>query len=550
MKKIFLVLGVLISVNFVFGQELPRVVQVKPSVEFNVTKDDMAQLRQLAGGVGWEFEPNDQTNEGLKKIGIKRIRCINVDPLEGKFDATGNFQVDTAANGYLKSQLATCLAVGAQPHVIIATGLHSDLVLKEKDFKNQTKDPSLLGMVHTATFGPTDWNKFQNYCQAFFKYVLIDQKFPNACFEVSNEPDVGGIIAPRPPKPANGSRGAYEAYFKLFKNVALAAKKFEEQNPGLHVTLGGPATTWAYTFRFGDFNWLERFLLDVRLQKVKLDFIGLHFYGNLSPLTGPGGTYPSFAGMMEKTRHWRDKYLLEVPIWFTEWGSTYHTSLDPQSVHNGNNVGAAWSAAFLNQMLIEGADKALYLVTTDLRQEDKGKGKDIWGWPSLFTNNQVHGTHPKATYHVFTMMSKMAPKRIEAMNPGGTLGCIASRDDQGRLTVLLWNHSYRITEFGPGTEMGQDENIALRVAGADMFFKGPVRIQRYLVSKTFSNAFNLFEKGQKIDGRAELQKVEDCTTRPVDGTVNFGFIQPPSSVSFIEFVPAANLLKFATPERK
>jgi hypothetical protein len=128
----------------------------------------------------------------------------------------------------------------------------------------------------------------------------------------------------------------------------------------------------------------------------------------------------------------------------------------------------------------------------------------------------------------------MAPKRIEAMNPGGTLGCIASRDDQGRLTVLLWNHSYRITEFGPGTETGQDEPIALKITEGDTFFKGPVRIQRYLISKTFSNAYDLFEKGQKIDHRADLQKVEECTTRPVDGAVNFGFVQPPSSVSLIE----------------
>ncbi len=541
MEKI--IFGLMILCGLIPVSAEVRVVQIKPSVDFNVTKDDMAHLRQLANGVGWEFEPNDRTNEGLKKIGIKRIRCINVDPLAGKFDEKGNFQVDPSANSYLHNHFATCRAVGAQPHIIIATGLHPDLVLKEKDFKNQTKDPSLLGMVHTATFGPTDWNKFQNYCRAFFKYVLIDQKFPGACFEVSNEPDVGGIIAPRPPKPANGSRAAYEAYFKVFKNVSLAAQKFEEQNPGLHVTLGGPATTWAYTFRFGDFNWLERFLRDVRLQKLKLDFIGLHFYGNISPLTGPGGTYPSFEGMMEKTREWRDKYIPNVPVWFTEWGSTYHTSLDPQSIHNGNHVGAAWSAAFLNQMLVEGAEKALYLVTTDLRQPINGQMKDIWGWPSLFTNNQVTGTHPKAVYHVFTMLSQMAPKRIEAMNPGGSLGCIASRDDQGRLTVLMWNNSYRITEFGPGTETGQDEHIALRVTEADTFFKGPVRVQRYLISKTFSNAYDLFEKGQKIDHRSDLQKVEDCTTQPVDGAVNFGFVQPPSSVSFIEFVSSTQPAK-------
>ena len=526
----------LAGVRGVVAQEAPRTIQIKPAAWSVTGGDDMARLRQLADGVGWEFEPNEQTNAGLKKIGIKRIRCINVDPLQGSFDAQGRFVVDTKANTYLRSHFATCRAVGAQPHVIIATGLHPDLVLKAADLKS--KDPSLLGMVHQATFGPTDWGKFRSYCQAYFEYVMLTEGFSGACFEVANEPDAGGGIIEQPPKAGPGSRRGFEAYFKLYRNVAQAAVAFEQAHPGTKVTLGGPATTWAFTFAFGDFNWQEAFLREVRNQKVKLDFIGLHFYGNITPLTGEGAIYPNFAGMTRITRGWRDSYTPGVPIWLTEWGATYHCSVEPQSVHNANQVGAAWTAAFLNQMLIEGIDRSIYLVTTDLRQEIKGKWQAVWGWPSLFTNQNVHGTHPKAPYHVFTMLSRMAPQRVEAMNPGGTVGCLASRDAAtGRLTVLLWNFGYRIDEGGPGTELAKTENVMLRVIEDNRLLRGRVKISRTLVSQTVSNAYDLFAKGQPIDQRAELQVVDQGVLRPVDNALYYGFALPPSSVSLVELTP-------------
>lgn len=533
MHKALLGVGLTFS-GVLFAQDV-RKIEIHPATAFNVTKDDIAQLHRLAEGVGWEFAPNDQTNEGLKKIGIKRIRCINVDPVKGKFDDKGEFHVDSDP-GYLTGHLNTCRAIGASPHFIIATGLHPDLVVQEKDL--HTKDPSIMGMVHTTTFGPKDWTKFRNYCRAVFKYVLIEQKFPDAVFEVANEPDIGGVLVEKPPKPANGSRALYKAYFRLYQNVAIAARTFEEEHPGVRVTLGGPALAWAYTFKFGELNWAENFLRDVRRNKLKLDFVGLHYYGNISPLTGPGGTYPSFQGMYEMTARWRDKYAPGVPIWLTEWGATYHTSLDPQSLHNANHVGAAWSAAFLNQMLVEGVDRALYLVTTDRRQQIGGQWQALWGWPSLFTNSQVHGTHPKAPYHVFQMLRQLAPKRIEMLVPKGTLGGIASRDDRGRLTVLLWNFGYQITEFGPGKELAKEEHITLRIADAGKIFHGPAKLSRSLISDNTSNALYLFQKGEKLDQRCNLQTVDSRTLQPAAGQLEYTFAQPPSSVSFIEIAPA------------
>ncbi len=509
------------------------IIHIKADTPYNVTRDDMARLRELAAGVGWEFEPDTQTTEGLKAIGIRCIRCINVDPLPGKFDENGQFHV-AAERSRLDAHLGTCRAIGASPHMIIATGMHEDLRTRPEHAK--TNDESVMGLLRNTTFGPNDWGKFRNYCKACFQHVLIAQKFPDACFEVANEPDIGGAVVPLPPRPPMGSRKLYEAYWDLYRNVALAAREFETEHAGTRVTLGGPALAWAFTFRFGDFNWTERFLQDVRKDKTKLDFIGLHYYGNISPLTGESKAgYPSFTEMMRRTRQWRDVHVPGIPIWLTEWGATYHTSLAPESIHNGNHVGAAFAAAMLDRMLIDGVDRALYLVTTDLRQQIDGQWKDIWGWPSLFTNPHVSGTHPKAPYHVFQMLRRMAPRRIEADGPPCCIGRIASCETDGRVTVLLWHHSCRIGEFGPGAETGAWERVSLRVAGRA--HAGPIQIRRWLVSRTISNARYLFERGETIDHRADLQQVDDRTIWPADGIPEYDFGMPPSSVTLVEFTP-------------
>ena len=84
--------------------------------------------------------------------------------------------------------------------------------------------------------------------------------------------------------------------------VSMPCGLAESENPGQRVRLGGPALAWAFSFRFGDFNWSERFLENVGREKTKLDFLGLHFYGNISPLAGERASdYPSFSRMMQAT---------------------------------------------------------------------------------------------------------------------------------------------------------------------------------------------------------------------------------------------------------
>ncbi len=536
------ILSLVLAVLFVLSSPCfsNAVIWVKAGSSWSVTGgDDLQQLKHLASGVGWEFEPNADTDAALQRVGIKTIRCINVDPLGGKFDEKGNFIVGT--NDKLDAHLRLCRKIGANPHVIIAVTLHPDLALKAEDVKD--KSESIMGLVSSATLGPTNWPKFRNYIEACFEYVMVTNGFKDAEFEVSNEPDTGGKVYPYPPLPAPGSRALYEAYFNLYKNIAMAAESFEVKHQGTNLRLGGPALAWAFTYKFGDFNWAERFIRDCGEQKVKLDFVGLHYYGNISSLDGQyPSIYPSFTDMYRVTEKARDEYCPGVPIYFTEWGPSYITDNSEPSAINANNMGAAWSAAFLNVMLQCKVDSALYLTTTDLRARDKdGKWEDIWGWPTMFVNPSVLGTYPKAPFHVFDMISRMQGHRVEATRGSDTVNCIASADaNEKKVAMLVWNYGAVIPEHGAAIEKAKQEKVAVRIRDAVSFFGARnIKVQRWLVSKDTSNAHYLFKKGVKLDDtNTALKQIENVTYKVKDGKLDFSIVMPPSSVSLVTLTTA------------
>jgi len=145
--------------------------------------DDLAKLKYLASGVGWEFEPNEDAYARLKSLSIKYIRCINVDPLPGKFDASGSFIIGTET-GRLDAHLNACRTIGAQPHVCMGMGAPSELNLQQDEVKKQF---AIMGQQPGSyTYWNGDWAKFRAHAKAYFEYVIIKWGFDKARFEVGN----------------------------------------------------------------------------------------------------------------------------------------------------------------------------------------------------------------------------------------------------------------------------------------------------------------------------------------------------------------------------
>lgn len=537
MKKTLLSCLAVFSAALLAAAEL----RVNPGVPLNLSPsgDDLAQLKKLTLGVGWEFSPNAETAARLKELGIRKIRCINVDLLPGSFDAKGNYVVDRTKASRLDAHLATCRALGAVPHIIIGQRLPKELA---KEVRADSDEGRVLGLKRNLTAGPTDYGKYRNYQLAFLEHVLVTLGCRNAEFEAFNEPDIGGIPFPGKKPPARGSAEAYGAMLRLYREISAAAREFERRHPDIPFKLGGPALAWAFTFRFGSFNWGEHFIQDAAREKLKCDFIGIHFYGNISPLHGEyPANYPPFPEMLGSLKRTRDKFLPGVPIQINEWGPSYHVNSTEQALVNADQIGAAWSAEFLNAMLEQGVDDALYLVTTDLARPRDGKLENIWGWCSLFVNPNVYGkAYPKAPFHLFRMISMLEGKRVESTR-AETLNSFAAADPAARkLRLLVWNFGARIPESGLPVETAAAQNAEIRVTDAAKFFGADkVKMTRRLISRNTGNACRVWKDGGKLDAaNTELPETDAGEFGLRGGELRFGLDFPPNSVSLIELEAA------------
>jgi len=558
-KKLFSAIigaAILLNANAADGGDVkngPIVITLDPAKTQSVTgASDIRHLKHLAAGVGWEFDPNEETTSRLKAIGMKRIRCINVDGVKGDFSADGAF-VATEEPARLKAHLDTCRELGAQPFIIIGQYAPSVLRVKKDEVKTQM---AILGQnPGYRAYWNGDWKKMRAYWKHIFQYVLIDNHFANACFEVGNEPDIDGQF-PRVIGEVGkmGSRKLYDSYFELYQNVAIAAAEFEQEHPGVKVRTGGGAFA-SFTFGFGDFNWVVEFLKDCSAKKLKLDYVGFHYYGNLSSIHGEYPTpYPPFEKMVAIVREARDQYMPGIPLNITEWGASYYNMNNtPKSMVNADNVGAVWCADFLKTAMENKVDDTLYLVTTDLswKQPKPKEGEapkpgqvlsdNMWGWESLFVNPKVFGRPwPKATFHIFSMISKLADSRIEIKGLGDGVSGIASVDgEKYQVTLMLWNFKARIPENNVVTDEGPAVDVRIALADGSKFFgtTGKVKMQTWLVSKDTSNALNEFEKTGKLTSASELQMVKSADS-DLPQVPELPFTLPPSSILFVEW--AAN----------
>jgi hypothetical protein len=534
------------ATSTLFGNTLKEKEPPAVTIDLGVPHDDAGLatgIQKLAAGVGWEFDPDAETTEGLRRIGINAVRCINVDVRDGGYLPDGSYKFPERP-ARLAAHLETCRQLKARPHLIIGQAAPKELTISAEDAKERL---FIMGQTPgKRAYWNGDWEKLHAYWKALYHYVLIERKFPDARFEVGNEPDIDGqfprLIGKEGPM---GSRALYDSYFGIYESAAKAAAEFEAENPGVQVRLGGPALAWAYSFKFGELNWLQTFLKDCAERRLKLDFIGIHFYGNISSLNGEyPSSFPSFQQMLDQTKAWRDETFPRIPIIFSEWGPSYHVNDSPESLVNADQVGAAWSLEFLTTLRRNGLEEALFLVTTDLkRKTPAAMGENGWGWASLFVNPRVFDTAwPKPLYHVFDMVSRLGERAVRVEGLPDDVRAIATVDDEAReVRVLFWNFRAVLPELQPAIDKSDkvEVKVALAAAAAEFFGAGkPVRIERFEVSKEHSNALTEYMADKRVTEKSRLQTLDD---RMLDSPVQLVcFELPPSGVTLLTWKVSAN----------
>jgi len=492
-----------------------QILIVEPRSHYDVSgRNDIKLMRRYFQGASWEMPISDETWKKLQPLGISKVRLINVESqkivrVEGgksaiKFDFSS-----------LSAGLQDCRKYGFKPHIIVG----------------QRQQFALSDSKNGKLYGVSDWALYEKYAYAFLKYVMIDQGFYQADFEVANEPDINGTSWLLPDRLPNGDNAMYQAYLQLYKVWARAADQLIDDHQSLNLRIGGPAST-SYTFGFGKFNWYDQFAKDVGVQKLRLDFISFHFYGNNAALGGltAFGRYPAFVEQIDHIRNsLKNAGLGNVPIYATEWGASEVTSETPKGIINGNYIGAAWASRFLVEMAENKVDEALALTLRDHTASTRSTNN--WSWPSLLLSD---GLTQKALYNVALMFVKLPDQRVRVSTAKRSVGVLASADNT-KVGVLAFNQDWN---FSSSKERAASERVGIQIVGYP-FSVPRVNVIRYLIDKNHSDAYGFYQRRLPISlANMGLAQVENVTIPVTNGVVDIkDVVLGPSSVTLWEIIP-------------
>jgi xylan 1,4-beta-xylosidase len=274
---------------------------------------------------------------------------------------------------------------------------------------------------------PKDWNKWDDLITQFTRHLVdrygIDE-VSQWYFEVWNEPNLdfwGGD-----PKQAT--------YWQLYDHTARALKAV---SPRLRV--GGPATAQA--------AWADAFIRHCAENKVPVDFVSSHVYGNdkAEDVFGTHEAIPREDMVCRAVKKVRDQISASsmpgLPLFWTEFNASY---MNEPGVTDSTYMGP-WMADTIRQC--DGVvDMMSYWTFSDVFEEQGVVKQPFYGGFGLIAAGGI----PKPAYNAFRLLHQLGDERLAVASDS----VLATRRRDGTLVVAAWNLA------APGTA-GADKNVKL-----------------------------------------------------------------------------------------
>lgn len=489
-----------------------RTVHIVAGSPYSVSgHNDIALIRRYYHGASWETPIAPETWDRLKPLGIDDVRLINVERSEStrRDSVSGALSFDFSN---LAFGLADCKEYGLVPHIVVG----------------QRPQEALASGQANAPYGVFNTQEYEEYAYALLRFVVVNEGFSQADFEVSNEPDINGASWLLPGRQPNGSIAMYEAYLGLYTAWAHAVTRLLKEYPLSHVRLGGPAIT-PYTLAYGRVDWAKQFIQDISARQLPLNFFSFHVYGDQDALSGVAGfgPYPSFADRVAYYQGLlRRAGLNGTQLYVTEWGPSSTTDDGPKGIVNGNEIGAAWAAKFLIDMVDAGVNEGMLLVLRDERSSDPSVSH--WGWPAFLLSD---GRTRKPLFNTALAFSKMARDRIRVRGDSESMRVIASEDVQ-RITIIAAKYDW---DYQRLLDRTSSEQVRFVIEHMPIQAR-QVCVTRYLIDAGHSNALRLQSGARSLDaGRGQLEKVDELIVPVIARRATLpNTLIPPSSVTFLQ----------------
>lgn len=261
---------------------------------------------------------------------------------------------------------------------------------------------------------PKDWGKWDGLIAAFVKHLIdrygIDE-IAQWYFEVWNEPNLDFWAGE--PKQAS--------YWELYDHTARAIKSV---NPRLQV--GGPATAQA--------AWVDSFIQHCTENKVPMDFVSTHVYGNdrASDVFGTDEDIP------------RDKMVCRAV-------SKVHNQIAASSMPNLPLIWSEFNASYKNETEVTDSTYMGPWLADTIRQCDGLVSMmSYWTFSDVFEEQGVvktpfyggygliaAGGIPKPAHNAFKLLHMLGEKRIALDSDSALL----TRREDGTLVLAVWNYA-------------------------------------------------------------------------------------------------------------
>ena len=366
-------------------------------------------------------------------------------------------------------------------------------------------DPSKTVFSYDAIVSPPrDWSRWSDLVRALTAHLVerygLEEVRERWSFEVWNEANLEVFWS-----------GTPQDYLRLYDETVAAVRSVDA---GLVV--GGPSSAAA--------DWVELLLDHVETSGAPVDFVSTHTYG--SP---PLDVRPILA------RHDREG----TAIWWTEWGPT------PQ---HGHLVG---DTVFAATFLLDGMrssmgriDALSHWVASDHFEELGRPPRFEHGGFGLLTVGNLR----KPRWWAMELLERLGDERLAVTMRGDGAGslvdCVASRDDEGGVGVLVWNSTLDQRGIAGDPLLARRVEVALTGLAPRRYV-----LRHWRVDETHSNIFAHWhalggtewptdEQWETLRSADMLDELEAAVSVDAPaGRVELGFELPQPGVSFLELSP-------------
>jgi xylan 1,4-beta-xylosidase len=265
---------------------------------------------------------------------------------------------------------------------------------------------------HPISSAPKDWAKWGALVTQFAQHLVARYGIDEVSqwyFEVWNEPNLS-FWAGDPRE---------ETYYQLYDTTARALKKANSR-----LRVGGPATAQA--------AWVDRFIARAVREKVPIDFVSTHVYGNDSAedVFGTHEAIPRTQMVCRAVRKVHNQVRAsarpKLPLIWSEYNASYKNE---PAVTDAPFM-APWLADTIRQC--DGlVDILAYWAFSDVFEEQGVVKRPFYGGYGLIAADGL----PKPAFNAFKVLHGLGDRRIDVSSNSALL----TRRPDGTLVLAVWN---------------------------------------------------------------------------------------------------------------